>query len=208
MGASLSALSQFLVDYRDWVRQVGGVIIIVFGLYLAGVLRLTWLGRTQQIQVRSKPAGLVGSCLVGVTFAVGWTPCVGPILGSILSLAGTGDTVSTGVTLLAVYSAGLALPFLLSSLALGAFLASARRFRPWIRRPADRGVQGPCASSRERGRSQSLEKPCRRHALGAADPAAGELAPPSTPLALFDGGTLDLRTLQGQVVVIRFLASW
>jgi cytochrome c-type biogenesis protein len=132
MGASFSALSQLLVDYRDWVRQVGGVIIIVFGLYLAGVLRLDWLGRTQQIRLRSKPAGLVGSCLVGVTFAVGWTPCVGPILGSILSHAGTGDTVSKGVTLLAVYSAGLALPFLLSSLALGVFLASVRRFRPWI----------------------------------------------------------------------------
>ncbi len=132
MGASFSALSQLLIDYRDWIRQGGGVLIIVFGLYLAGVLRLAWLGRTRQIPMRSKPAGLVGSGLVGVTFAVGWTPCVGPILGSILSLAGTGDTVSTGVTLLAAYSAGLALPFLLSSLALGVFLASARRFRPWI----------------------------------------------------------------------------
>ncbi len=132
MGASFSALSQLLVEYRDWVRRGGGVLIIVFGLYLAGVLRLSWLGRTQPIQLRSKPAGLLGSWLVGVTFAVGWTPCVGPILGSILSLAGTSETVSTGVTLLAAYSAGLALPFLLSSVALGVFLASVRQLRPWI----------------------------------------------------------------------------
>jgi cytochrome c-type biogenesis protein len=132
MGASFSALSQLLVEYRDWIRQGGGVLIILFGLYLAGVLPLRWLGRTHQVQLRSKPAGVLGSWLVGVTFAVGWTPCVGPILGSILSLAGTGETVSKGVTLLAMYSAGLALPFLLSSLALGVFLASLRRFRPWI----------------------------------------------------------------------------
>ena len=96
------------------------------------MLRLGFLGRYQQIQLRSKPAGLVGSWLVGVTFAIGWTPCVGPILGSILSLAGTADTVSTGVGLLVAYSAGLALPFVLSSLALGAFLAAFRRFRPWL----------------------------------------------------------------------------
>jgi cytochrome c-type biogenesis protein len=132
MGASFSALGQLLFDYRDRIRLVGGLLIIVFGLYIAGVLRLTFLGRYQQLQFRSKPAGLVGSWLVGVTFAIGWTPCVGPILGSILSLAGTAETVSTGVALLSAYSAGLALPFVLSSLALGAFLAAFRRFRPWI----------------------------------------------------------------------------
>ena len=132
MGASFSALGQALIDYRDVIRRVGGALIIVFGLYIAGVLPLAWLGRYRQVQLRSKPAGFVGSWLVGVTFAVGWIPCVGPILGSILSLAGTAETVSTGITLLSAYSAGLALPFLLSSVALGAFLAAFRRFRPWI----------------------------------------------------------------------------
>ena len=90
MGASFSALGQFLFDYRDRIRLVGGLLIIVFGLYIAGVLPLDFLGRYRQIQLRAKPAGLVGSWLVGVTFAIGWTPCVGPILGSILSLAGDG----------------------------------------------------------------------------------------------------------------------
>jgi cytochrome c-type biogenesis protein len=132
MGASFSALGQVLFDHRERIRLVGGLLIIVFGLYIAGVLRLPFLARYQQIQLRSKPAGLVGSWLVGVTFAIGWTPCVGPILGSILSLAGTAETVSTGVALLSAYSAGLALPFVLSSVALGAFLAAFRRFRPWL----------------------------------------------------------------------------
>jgi cytochrome c-type biogenesis protein len=132
MGASFSVLGQVLIERRDLIRQVGGVLIILFGLYIAGVLQLGWLGRYKQIQLRSKPAGFVGSWLVGVTFAIGWTPCVGPILGSILSLAGTAETVTTGIALLGAYSAGLALPFLLSSLALGAFLVAFRRFRPWI----------------------------------------------------------------------------
>jgi cytochrome c-type biogenesis protein len=132
MGASFSALGQLLFGYRDHIRVAGGLLIILFGLYIAGVLRLGFLGRYRQVQLRSKPAGLVGSWLVGVTFAIGWTPCVGPILGSILSLAGTAETVSAGVTLLSAYSAGLALPFVLSSLALGAFLTTFRRFRTWI----------------------------------------------------------------------------
>ncbi len=132
LGASFSALGQALFDYRDVIRRIGGVLIVGFGLYIAGVLRLGWLGRYQQIQLRSKPAGFVGSWLVGVTFAIGWTPCVGPILGSILSLSVTSEHASTGIALLGAYSAGLALPFLLSSLALGAFLAAFRRFRAWI----------------------------------------------------------------------------
>jgi cytochrome c-type biogenesis protein len=132
MGASFSVLGQVLIERRDLIRQVGGALIILFGLYIAGFLPLGWLGRYKQIQLRSKPAGFVGSWLVGVTFAIGWTPCVGPILGSILSLAGTAETVTTGIALLGAYSAGLALPFLLSSLALGAFLVAFRRFRPWI----------------------------------------------------------------------------
>ncbi|MGH7263511.1 MAG: cytochrome c biogenesis CcdA family protein [Candidatus Rokuibacteriota bacterium] len=132
MGASFSALGQALLEYRDVIRQVGGVLIIVFGLYIAGVLRLSWLGRYWQVRLSSKPAGFVGSWLVGVTFAIGWVPCVGPILGAILTLAASAETVETGIGLLAAYSAGLALPFFLSSLALGAFLAAFRRFRPWM----------------------------------------------------------------------------
>src|SRR5262245_64609960 len=80
LGASFSAAGQFLLDYRDWIRVAGGALIIVFGLYIAGVLRIGVFGRTRQIQIQSRPAGLLGSFAVGLTFAIGWTPCVGPIL--------------------------------------------------------------------------------------------------------------------------------
>jgi cytochrome c-type biogenesis protein len=132
LGASFSAASAFLLDYRDWIRRVGGVLIIVFGLYIAGLLRVGIFGRTQQFQLREKPAGYIGSFIVGLTFAIGWTPCVGPILGAILTLAGTAETVQRGIGLLVAYSAGLGVPFLLSALALGVFLKFFKRYRPFI----------------------------------------------------------------------------
>jgi len=132
LGASFSAAGQFLLDYRDWIRRIGGVLIVIFGLYIVGILRIGFFGRSQQWQLREKPAGYLGSLAVGITFAIGWTPCVGPILGAILSLAGTAETVSRGVGLLIAYSAGLGLPFLLSALALGSFLKFFKRYRPFI----------------------------------------------------------------------------
>ena len=132
LGASFSAAGQFLLDYRDVIRKIGGALIVLFGLYIAGVLKLALLGRTTQWQIREKPAGYLGSLAVGVTFAIGWTPCVGPILGAILSLAGTAETVGRGVGLLVAYSAGLGVPFLLSALVLGPFLRFFKRYRPFI----------------------------------------------------------------------------
>jgi cytochrome c-type biogenesis protein len=132
LGASFSAAGAFLLDHREWIRRIGGLLIIVFGLYIVGLLRIGVLGRTQQIQLRQKPVGYVGSFIVGLTFAIGWTPCVGPILGAILSLAGTADTVQRGIGLLAAYSAGLGVPFLLSAVALGMFLKFLKRYRPLI----------------------------------------------------------------------------
>jgi cytochrome c-type biogenesis protein len=132
LGASFSAAGQFLLDYRDLIRRIGGALIIVFGLYIAGLLKIGFFGRTQTWQLREKPAGYLGSFAVGVTFAIGWTPCVGPILGAILSLAGTAETVQRGVGLLVAYSAGLGVPFLLSALALGPFLRLFKRYRPFI----------------------------------------------------------------------------
>ncbi len=132
LGASFSAAGQLLLEYRDWIRRIGGALIILFGLYIAGLLKIGMFNRTQQWQIREKPAGYVGSFLVGVTFAIGWTPCVGPILGAILSLAGTAETVGRGIGLLVAYSAGLGVPFLLSAIALGAFLKFFKRYRPFI----------------------------------------------------------------------------
>jgi cytochrome c-type biogenesis protein len=132
LGASFSAASQILLDYRDTIRRVGGVLIVIFGLYIAGFLNFGPFSRTKQWQLREKPAGYLGSFVVGLTFAIGWTPCVGPILGAILSLAGTAETVGRGVGLLVAYSAGLGVPFVLSAIALGVFLKFFKRYRPFI----------------------------------------------------------------------------
>ena len=140
LGVSVSAASQLLLDYRDWIRIAGGILIIVFGLYISGVLRVGLFGRSARMQIREKPAGVLGSFAVGLTFAIGWTPCVGPILGSILTLASNDKTVGQGTALLLAYSAGLGMPFLLFSLALGSFLRFFRRYRPFI--PAVERVAG------------------------------------------------------------------
>jgi cytochrome c-type biogenesis protein len=132
LGASFSVVGQLLLDYRVWIRRIGGLLIVVFGLYIVGVLRIGIFGRTQQVQLRQKPAGYVGSFLVGVTFGIGWTPCVGPILGAILTLSSTAENVGRGVALLVAYSVGLGVPFLLSALALGPFLRVFKRYRPFI----------------------------------------------------------------------------
>jgi cytochrome c-type biogenesis protein len=132
LGATFSAAGQFLLDYRDWIRIGGGMLIAVFGLVIAGVFKWGPLGRTVQFQIRSKPAGILGSFAVGLTFAIGWTPCVGPILGAILTLASNEKTVDRGVGLLLAYSAGLGVPFLVFSAGLGVFLRFFKRYRPLI----------------------------------------------------------------------------
>jgi len=132
MGASASFLGQFFLLYQDWVARIGGAIIVVFGLHLLGVFRITALMRERRVQLSDKPAGHLGTIAVGAAFGAGWTPCIGPILGAILGLAGTSDTVWQGTGLLLAYSAGLAIPFLLAALALDAFLKAFKRFRGWI----------------------------------------------------------------------------
>lgn len=132
MGATASFLGQFFLLYQDWVARVGGVIIVVFGLHLLGVFRIRALLREKRVQLSEKPAGHLGTIAVGAALGAGWTPCIGPILGAILGLAGTSETVWQGTGLLLAYSAGLAIPFLLAALALDAFLKAFVRFRRWI----------------------------------------------------------------------------
>ena len=129
LGATATAAGKFLREYQDLLRQVGGVLIILFGLYLTGVLKIAALSREAKFRMTSKPLGLFGSVLVGITFAAGWTPCIGPILASILVYASTAKTVGTGILLLSVYSLGLGVPFFLSSLALNSFLAASKKIR-------------------------------------------------------------------------------
>ena len=132
LGISASFLGTIFLSYRGWIRIVGGAFILLVGLYLIGLFKIPLLDRYLQFDLKDKPAGYLGSVLVGVTFAVAWTPCVGPILGAILALAGTSGEIGRGVSLLAAYAAGLALPFFLSALALNSFLKFSQRFRRYI----------------------------------------------------------------------------
>lgn len=133
LGASFSLLGQLLLGSIDLVRKAGGILIIFFGLFIAGILKVPFLMRERRLQLQARPAGYAGAILVGAAFGVGWIPCVGPILGSILTLAGTSDTAGRGVALLSAYSLGLAIPFLLSALALNSFNRFLQRFRPYMR---------------------------------------------------------------------------
>ncbi len=129
LGASASFLGVFLRYYEVWIARIGGALIIVLGLHLTGIFRIAPLMRERRVQVNDKPAGYVGTIGVGAAFGAGWTPCIGPVLGAILTLAGTEESVGAGVVLLSVYSLGLAIPFLISALALDLFLNTFSRFR-------------------------------------------------------------------------------
>lgn len=137
LGASATALGRALNYYQVWLQRVGGALIILFGLACLGVFNVGWMSRERRFQLERKPVGYLGSMLVGIAFGAGWTPCIGPVLGGILGLAATSTDVSRGMLLLGVYSAGLALPFLIAAAALESFLAWFQRFRrflPWVMR--------------------------------------------------------------------------
>jgi cytochrome c-type biogenesis protein len=136
-GASATALGRVLKYYEVWFQRIGGALIILFGLYCLGVLKLSFLDRDARLHLDRKPVGYLGSVLVGMTFGAGWTPCIGPILGAILGLAASEDSLGRGMLLLGTYSAGLAVPFLVAAWAVEWFLDFFQRFRrylPWVQR--------------------------------------------------------------------------
>lgn len=132
MGASATLLGALISEYQVVLMRIGGLVIIVFGLYLVGAFRLVALESEKRLHLAHKPEGLLGSALVGVTFALGWTPCIGPILGSILVLASTAGSVFTGVYLLAAYAVGLGIPFLIAGYAFPQFIARARSLNRYL----------------------------------------------------------------------------
>jgi len=129
LGATATALGRALNYYQVWATRVGGLLIMLFGLYLLGVLPMPWLDREQRVHLDRKPLGFLGSVLVGMAFGAGWTPCIGPMLGAILGLAASQADVARGIGLLACYSAGLAVPFLLTAYAAESFFEWFGRFR-------------------------------------------------------------------------------
>ena len=129
LGAAASAVGQFLMQRLPLLSRIAGAVIIVFGLHTMGLLRIEWLYQEKRVHSQRKPAGFLGAMLVGIAFAFGWTPCIGPILAGIFAIAASRDTVGDGVQLLATYSAGLAVPFFATALAINRFFSAMSRIR-------------------------------------------------------------------------------
>lgn len=129
LGATASVFGQLLARNLPWLVYVAGAMIIVMGLHFLGVFRLGLLYREARFHSGGVKAGPVGAYVMGLAFAFGWTPCIGPILAAILAVAGSRETVGDGAVLLAVYSAGLGVPFLLAALFAGSFMGFMKRFR-------------------------------------------------------------------------------
>jgi len=137
LGATASVLGRVLFVARVWIARVGGALIILFGLYLLGAFNFRMLAQDRRFYLADKPIGYLGTVLVGLAFGAGWTPCIGPILGSILIYTSSTADLHRGLLLLTAYSAGLAVPFLIAALAIDRFLAAFARWRgamKWVNR--------------------------------------------------------------------------
>jgi cytochrome c-type biogenesis protein len=129
LGAAASAIGQFLAREQALFNRIAGAVIVIFGLHTMGLLRIEWLYQERRVHTSRKPAGFLGAGVVGIAFAFGWTPCIGPILAGILALAGSQETVAQGVRLLAVYSLGLGVPFLATALMINRFFLAMSKIR-------------------------------------------------------------------------------
>jgi len=133
MGASASLLGALIAANKEYIRIIGGILIVLLGIHMTGIIRFRTLDMEKRIHLQAKPLHLLGTFIVGMAFGAGWSPCIGPLLGSILIIAGSRETIGQGVALLAVYAAGLALPFLLISIFIPFLLRFMRRAKSALR---------------------------------------------------------------------------
>nr|WP_321396578.1 cytochrome c biogenesis protein CcdA [Emcibacter sp.] len=133
LGAGASSLQPFLLEHLHIFSKISGGLIIMLGLHFTGIVRIGFLYREARFHTRDTPAGIIGAYVMGLAFAFGWTPCIGPILGTILTLAAGQQTFGTGVSLLIVYSLGLGIPFVLAALSVNRFLQFSGKFRNYFR---------------------------------------------------------------------------
>jgi len=222
LGGTAGLLGAAIIN-NVWVRVIGGLVIIVFGLHLIGLLKIKYLYKDTRQFSNEKPHGMLGSLALGIAFAAGWTPCIGPILGGIIGLAATSGGWKGGLILSAFYSAGLAVPFLITGLGINQFLSFYSRFRQHLHKVEV--VSGVIliligvlvmsnrvtllASSRLAGLLPNFES--LLHLRGnAPQPAAKEnfVTAPDVQFTKLDGNTLRLKELRGRVVLLNFWATW
>ncbi len=129
LGATATIVGRALHQHRDWVGRIGGALVIIFGLYLLGVFNIGVFARERRVHIATKPLGYFGTVLVGMAFAAGWTPCIGPILGGVLTYTASSADLNRGLLLLLAYSIGLAVPFLLAALMIERFITLFQRYR-------------------------------------------------------------------------------
>jgi cytochrome c-type biogenesis protein len=133
LGATASELGRLLMEHAMIFTRVAGAVVVLFGLHMTGVLPIKWLYYQKRANTAAFKPGYAGSFFMGLAFAFGWTPCIGPILSSILAIAATRETVAQGMALLLVYSLGLGLPFIATAFAIGGFMRFFMRYKRWIR---------------------------------------------------------------------------
>ncbi len=226
LGAAAGLIGSSITS-NPYIRIVGGVVIILFGLQLMGVLKIGALYRDTRQFSDEKPRGLFGSFALGLAFAAGWTPCIGPILGGIIGLAATSGGWKSGLILSACYSAGLSLPFLLTGIGINQFLGFYGKFRRHLHKVEV--VSGVVlimigllvatnkvtllASSTLARVLPNLESKIKFNTPAASNPTAAPVAAntttvPDVPLRDLQGAPFRLRDLRGQVVVVNFWATW
>src|SRR5262249_42713768 len=208
-----------------WVRVIGGLVIIVFGLHLIGLLKIKYLYKDTRQFSNEKPRGIFGSLTLGIAFAAGWTPCIGPILGGIIGLAATSGGWKSGLLLAAFYSAGLAVPFLLTGLAINQFLGFYSKFRRHLHKVEV--VSGIILiligilvmSNRVTMLASTRLGACLRNFEGGLKlidvpqtqaPSDKRDFPPAPDVQFtrLDGSAFRLRDLKGRVVLLNFWATW
>lgn len=133
LGATASLLGQLLIEYLRTIRIIGGILMIVLGLFVSDLVPIPFLQQDAKVHLKTRPAGFIGTFLVGVIFAAGWTPCTGPFLAAVLMQAAQSETMTTGMVFLAFYSLGIGVPFVLSAMAISAFLSSFRKVTRYFR---------------------------------------------------------------------------
>ena len=225
LGGTAGLLGAAIIN-NVWVRVIGGLVIIVFGLHLIGLLKIKYLYKDTRQFSNEKPRGMLGSLTLGIAFAAGWTPCIGPILGGIIGLAATSGGWKGGLLLSAFYSAGLAVPFLLTGLGINQFLSFYSRFRQHLHKVEV--VSGIIliligilvmsnrvtllASSRLAAWLPDWESRLKLNRSEPPPPATTSLTnlkvAPDVQFTKMDGGALRISELRGQVVLLNFWATW